>query len=257
MTSLIFLINTHPHDCKYLVLSHLSMSQLFLDSDCAVLQRRCPRLGSRRFTLIVHANNERKSDRKHEKQSSRILLSLNNLKKIYPVPLGLALMQESGSSSESDSSFDLDEALLKDPNAMIEEFAADWVVSLPRDDLYALSLLLFHILQQEFQQLIYPASEIIGRVLNKNYKTTQKWRVGFIHNEGEVPEFVRGKYNRMQAISNNEDLTEQAKLYVRENSFKKGAPNMTIRSFCFWVNNKLLPNSTLEPEAPRKISPLR
>ena len=166
-------------------------------------------------------------------------------------------VQESGSSSESDSSFDPDEALLKGPNAMIEEFAADWVVSLPRDDLYALSLLLFHILQQEFQQLIYPASEIIGRVLNKNYKTVQKWRVGFIHNEGEVPEFVRGKYNRMQAISNNEDLTEQAKLYVRENSFKKGAPNMTIRSFCFWVNNKLLPNSTLEHEAPRKISLLR
>ena len=93
-------------------------------------------------------------------------------------------MQEGGSSSESDSRFYPDEALLKDPNAMIEEFAADWVVSLPRDDLYALSLLLFHILQQEFQQLIYPASEIIGRVLNKNYKTVQKWRVGFIHNEG-------------------------------------------------------------------------
>ena len=92
--------------------------------------------------------------------------------------------QESGSCSESDSSFDPDGALLKDPDAMIEEFAADWVAILPRDDLYTLSLLLFHILQQEFQQLIYPASEIIGRVLNKNYKTIQKWRVGFIHNEG-------------------------------------------------------------------------
>ena len=86
------------------------------------------------------------------------------------------------------------------------------------------------------------------------YKTIQKWRVGFIHNEGEVPEFVHGKYDRMQAISNNEDLTEQAKLYVQENSFKKGVPNMTVLSFCSWVNNKLLPNSTLEPGAPRKIS---
>ena len=83
---------------------------------------------------------------------------------------------------------------------------------------------------------------------------TLRIRTPSIHNEGEVPEFVRGKYNRMQAISNNEDLTEQAKLYVRENSFKKGVPNMTIRSFCFWVNNKLLPNSTLESGAPRKIS---
>ena len=58
----------------------------------------------------------------------------------------------------------------------------------------------------------------------------------------------------MQAIVNNENLTEQARLYVRENSFKKGAPNMTVWSFCSWVNNELLPNSTLEPGAPRKIS---
>jgi hypothetical protein len=37
-----------------------------------------------------------------------------------------------GSSSESDCNFDSEEALLKDPDAMIEEFAADWVASLPR-----------------------------------------------------------------------------------------------------------------------------
>ena len=82
----------------------------------------------------------------------------------------------------------------------------------------------------------------------------QKCRVDFIKNNGEVPEFVRGKYERMQAISHNEDLTEEAHLYVRENSFKKGAPNLTTRSFCSWVNDELLPNSTLEAGAPRKIS---
>lgn len=76
----------------------------------------------------------------------------------------------------------------------------------------------------------------------------------FINNKGEVPEFVRGKYERMQTISNNEDLTEEARLYVRENSLKKGAPNMTTRSFCSWVNDELLPNATLEPGVPRKIS---
>lgn len=35
---------------------------------------------------------------------------------------------------------------------------------------------------------------------------------------------------------------------------KKGAPNLTTRSFCNWVNNTLLPNSTLSSGAPRKIS---
>ena len=58
----------------------------------------------------------------------------------------------------------------------------------------------------------------------------------------------------MNSASKNEDLTDKARLYVRENAFKKGAPNMTSRSFCTWVNDELLPNATLDPGAPRKIS---
>ena len=69
-----------------------------------------------------------------------------------------------------------------------------------------------------------------------------------------MPEFLRGKYHRTNAIANNEELTEQAILFVRENAFKKGAPNLTARSFCSWVNDELLPNSTLEAGAPRRIS---
>lgn len=63
-----------------------------------------------------------------------------------------------------------------------------------------------------------------------------------------------GKYKRMNAIANDEALSDQARQYVRQNAFRKGAPNMTARSFCAWVNNELLPNNTLEPGAPRKIS---
>ena len=85
-------------------------------------------------------------------------------------------------TSTSDSDFDPEQAILKDPDVMIEEFVADWVASLPRDDLYSLSLLLFHILKQEFSQLVYPASKVIGRALNRNHKTVQKWRVKFIKN---------------------------------------------------------------------------
>ncbi len=35
---------------------------------------------------------------------------------------------------------------------------------------------------------------------------------------------------------------------MRENAFKKGAPNMTSRSSCSWVNDVLLPNTTLQLE---------
>ena len=73
-------------------------------------------------------------------------------------------------------------------------------------------------------------------------------------NDCEVPPFMRGKYERMNIVSHDEHLTELARNYVRENSFKKGSPNMTSYSFCKWVNNELLPNNTLEPGFPRQVS---
>ena len=76
----------------------------------------------------------------------------------------------------------------------------------------------------------------------------------FLKNDCEIPEFLRGKYHRMNAIAKNEELTEEATMYVRENAFKKGAADLTARSFCSWVNDDLLPNSTLEASAPRRIS---
>ena len=58
----------------------------------------------------------------------------------------------------------------------------------------------------------------------------------------------------MLSIVNDEDLSKKACGYVRENSFRKGAPNLTSRSFCNWVNDMLLPNNTLAAGAPRSIS---
>ena len=31
-------------------------------------------------------------------------------------------------------------------------------------------------------------------------------------------------------------------------------PNFTIHSFCEWINKELLPNETLEPGFPRRVS---
>ena len=145
---------------------------------------------------------------------------------------------DQSSLSDTDTDFDPEEALRKDPTAIIEEFCEDWVncFTTYREDLYALSLLLFQILQQE---LVCPAAKIIAKYHFKNHKTIQKWRVDFLKNEGEIPQFFRGKYERMSSVLNHENLTEQARQYVRQNAFRKGAPNMTARSFCTWVNNEL------------------
>ena len=48
-----------------------------------------------------------------------------------------------------------------------------------------------------------------------------------------------------------EDLNKKAKKYLRDNYNVKGKPNLTVGSFCEWINNDLLPNSTF----PRKVSP--
>ena len=43
-------------------------------------------------------------------------------------------------------------------------------------------------------------------------------------------------------------------MYVRENAAPRGRPNLTARAFCQWVNNELLPNYTLDPGYPRRVS---
>ena len=81
-------------------------------------------------------------------------------------------------TSQSDCDFDPDSSLLLDHDAMIGEFAEDWVASLRREDLYSLSLLLFHILRQEFLLQVYPASKIIAKYVDRYVTcTTQSFIV--------------------------------------------------------------------------------
>ena len=55
------------------------------------------------------------------------------------------------------------------------------------------------------------------------------------------------------SLFNDENLKIQASTWVREHAVKKGEANMTARSFCFWVNDELLPSSNLPPHLPRCI----
>ena len=52
----------------------------------------------------------------------------------------------------------------------------------------------------------------------------------------------------------DEELNRNARAYATENANPKGRPNMTALSFCAWVNDDLLPNHTLPPGFPRRIS---
>ena len=56
-----------------------------------------------------------------------------------PSSSGVATHSEASSDSDTDSDFDPDESLKDDPVALIEEFTADWISALSRDDLYSLT----------------------------------------------------------------------------------------------------------------------
>ena len=48
-------------------------------------------------------------------------------------------------------------------------------------------------------------------------------------------------------------MNKKAARFIRANSAVKGKPNLTVGTFCQWVNEELLPNETLEPGFPRNI----
>lgn len=135
----------------------------------------------------------------------------------------VASLVENLISDTSDSEFDLDEALKSDPEAMMEEFTADWIAS---DDLYPFALLIFQVLTHHFQLMITAASKIVVKHVNRSHKTVQKWQVDFLHNKGELSDYLRGIYARMGSVANDEELTKRATEYVRENAFKKGSPKL-------------------------------
>jgi hypothetical protein len=53
----------------------------------------------------------------------------------------------------------------------------------------------------------------------------------------------------------NEELYQKATEYVKSKRCSEGnAKNITVTDFSKWVNNMLLPNSTMEPGSPCKVS---
>lgn len=80
-------------------------------------------------------------------------------------------LQVERDTSSSDSYSDPTEAPRSDLEAVMREFCSDWITSLSREDLYSLSLFLFHVLQQDFLLLI---AKITAKYLGKNPRTIEK-----------------------------------------------------------------------------------
>ena len=153
-----------------------------------------------------------------------------------------------------DPYFDLDTSMKSDIDHLVESFCEDWVTHLGRDDRVSLGLFLTFQLTKQLNLGETKAAELAGLMIGKSDRTVREWKTHFLENNGEIPEGKQGRYQRTSVMWGSEDLNKKAARFIRENANVKGKPNLTVGTFCQWVNDDLLPNETLEPGFPRKIA---
>ena len=156
-------------------------------------------------------------------------------------------------NEDIDPSFDLDSSMLSDTDHMVDTFCDEWVSSLTWEDRASLGLFLSFQLSSSLGKGETEAAEIAGQMIGKSDRTVREWRKNFFNTGGELPESRQGHYQRSGVLWRNESLNKKAARFIRANSAVKGKPNLTVGTFCQWVNEELLPNETLEPGFPRSI----
>ena len=158
----------------------------------------------------------------------------------------------SGPSSEGPSASK--QRRLSEITIMGDELLQTWLVNLPRDDLQHMALLLCTRQTAMIGLNKTNTVDVVGDIIGKNRCTVRQCVDDFTLNEGEFSESQQGCYTRSNTLMSSEEICEKARVYVWENAAPRGRPNLTAAAFCEWMNNDLMPNSTLEPDFLRGVS---
>ena len=153
-----------------------------------------------------------------------------------------------------DPEFDLETSMKSDSGYLVEEFCEEWLTQLLWEDRIALGLFLVFQLQSILKKKRIEAAELAGMMIGKSTNTTLTWIQSFFENEGKIKDHRQGHYQRPGILWRCESLSSKAAKYIRENAAVEGRGNLTCFSFCEWVNEDLLQNSTLETRFPRQVS---
>lgn len=152
-----------------------------------------------------------------------------------------------------DPTFDAEANERLDEDHIAESFCEDYVLQLDNDQRIGLGVFLSFQLVKYFKLGSTRAAEIAGMMIGRSDKSIRSWKSRFIET-GEIPDCKQGKYQRSGILWSNESLNKKAIKYIRLNNNVKGKPNLTVHSFCEYINEDLLQNETLEPGFPRRIS---
>ena len=170
---------------------------------------------------------------------------------------GSSQQHETDSESDrSDTDFQLTDGEddTRTMDEILDDFCFEWTVELDNDDRRSLAIFLCRIFTKNIGLKATAAAILVGKIIGKSDKSIRKWRSALVKNKGVLPSSKQGAYKRKGVLSDNEELTKVSKKYVQNKSSVKGRPNMTTHDFCKWANTTLLPNLTLEPGFPRKVS---
>ena len=159
-----------------------------------------------------------------------------------------------GTSIEETSRGSAADSSPKTSQDILGKFAEDWLEMLDKDEIKSACLFLCYQLVHMCSFTETKAAEYAATMVKKSDRTVRRWRSGLIDNDRVRPESQQGHYQRSGVLWQNEELNKKAVEYVQENAAVKGRPNLTTVDFCKWVNECFLPNCTLEPGFPRKIS---
>ena len=140
------------------------------------------------------------------------------------------------------------------PQEILGDFVEDWLETLDKDEIKYISLFLCYHFMHAFSFTEIKATEYAASMVKKSDRTVRRWRSALINNDGVLPESEQGHYKRSGVLWQNEELNKKAVEYIQDNVSVKGRPNLRTVTFCKWVNEYFLPNCTLEPGFPHKIS---
>ena len=207
-----------------------------------------PKMSRKRKRTLVKLAGEMREKKRAIQEPAPTTDNLDDSLQL-PGPSALSILTESG-DRESNGEEYRGEFTSDDARACYD----DWLVTLPRENVQMMAMMLYDSYIERFGLLQTKAAEEVALLLGVNEKTIRRWRYDWIDNNGSFSASSKGKYKRYVAID-DEEYRDKALKWIRENASAKGKPNMTAATFCAWLESDLLPLVRQHhPDAPAKVS---
>ena len=127
------------------------------------------------------------------------------------------------------------------------EHLEKWQQELGDKDTKYMALNIFRVMVFKLGVTVQEATETTSAIMSLCSETVRRWAHSFYcqntSDETAIPESKRGCHSKQQSLIDvSEGLKNDARRYVKETSWVKGEPRMTVNTFKDHLNNVLIPS---------------